>query len=70
MLNAAYALVISGAVGNLIDRISYGYVSDFVDFYVNRWHWPAFNVADVAICIGAGLLILDAFVNSPEKASA
>jgi len=70
MLNAAYALVISGAIGNLIDRLSYGYVIDFIDFYIDSWHWPAFNVADMAICIGAGLLILDAFKGEANKASA
>lgn len=70
LLNASYALVISGAIGNLIDRLSYGYVIDFIDFYVNRWHWPAFNVADIAICIGAGLLILDAFKGEQRNHSA
>lgn len=69
LLNAAYALVIGGAIGNLIDRLSYGYVIDFIDFYINNWHWPAFNVADVAICIGAGLLILDSFTGSSQTDS-
>jgi signal peptidase II len=53
------ALILGGAVGNLIDRIIYGHVIDFLDFYVKNWHWPAFNVADIAICLGAGLYILD-----------
>ncbi len=53
------ALILGGAVGNLIDRVIYGHVIDFLDFYVKTWHWPAFNVADMAICVGAGLYILD-----------
>jgi signal peptidase II len=55
----ALALILGGAVGNLIDRALYGYVIDFLDFYVGKWHWPAFNVADSAICVGAALFILD-----------
>lgn len=64
---AGFSLLLGGAVGNLADRLQYGYVIDFLDFYVGEWHWPAFNVADTAICIGAFLLILDAFVGGPEK---
>ncbi len=60
VLSAALSLVISGAVGNFIDRLTMGYVVDFLDFH---WHWsyhfPAFNVADSAICIGVGILMLD-----------
>ena len=55
----ALALVLGGAVGNLIDRIAYGHVVDFLDFHVAGWHWPAFNVADSAICIGAVMFIID-----------
>ncbi|HJV74957.1 MAG TPA: signal peptidase II [Noviherbaspirillum sp.] len=55
----ALALILGGALGNLIDRVLYGYVIDFLDFYVGKWHWPAFNVADMAIVGGAGLFILD-----------
>jgi signal peptidase II len=54
----AYSLVLSGALGNLIDRVRFGQVLDFLDVYVGRHHWPAFNVADSLICIGAGLLVL------------
>lgn len=57
----ALALVLGGALGNLIDRVVYGYVVDFIDFYVENWHFPAFNVADSAISVGAVLLILDSF---------
>jgi signal peptidase II len=52
-------LVLGGAVGNFIDRIRFGYVIDFLDFFVGTSHWPAFNVADIAISVGVGLLILD-----------
>lgn len=55
---AAYALILSGAVGNLIDRIYRGAVVDWLDFYLNSLHWPAFNLADVWIVTGAGLYIL------------
>ena len=55
----ALALVLGGAIGNVIDRVMYGYVIDFLDFYWGKWHWPAFNVADIAICLGAALLVWD-----------
>lgn len=55
------ALVIAGAIGNLIDRVRYGYVVDFIDWYVGKHHWPAFNVADSAIVVGAVLLVLFSF---------
>ncbi len=54
----AVGLLAGGAVGNLIDRIRLGVVTDFLDFYYDSWHWPAFNVADSAICVGAGLLVI------------
>ncbi|MGZ5819654.1 MAG: signal peptidase II [Burkholderiaceae bacterium] len=55
----ALSLVLGGAVGNVIDRIMYGHVIDFLDVHIGNWHWPAFNVADSAICIGAVLFVLD-----------
>lgn len=55
----ALTCVLGGAVGNLIDRVVYGYVIDFLDFYAAGWHFPAFNVADSAITLGAACLILD-----------
>lgn len=55
----ALALILGGAVGNVIDRVLYGHVIDFLDFHVGGWHWPAFNVADSAICVGAVLFVLD-----------
>lgn len=57
-LKIALALVIGGALGNLYDRIVYGRVTDFLDFFVGHYHWPAFNIADSSICIGAVLLFL------------
>ncbi len=51
--------LLGGAIGNLIDRIAYGHVIDFLDVHVGGWHWPAFNVADGAITIGAALFVLD-----------
>ena len=60
-LSAGLALVLGGAVGNLIDRSLYGHVIDFIDVYYQNWHFPAFNIADSAISLGAGLLIVDMF---------
>ncbi len=57
-LALSFSLVLSGAIGNLIDRLRYGEVVDFLDFHLSTYHWPAFNVADSAICIGIGLLAL------------
>jgi len=56
------ALILGGAFGNLLDRVARGHVVDFLDVYVGPYHWPAFNVADSAIVIGAGMLLLDLFV--------
>jgi signal peptidase II len=56
----ALALVIGGAIGNLVDRIQLGYVVDFIDVHYAGWHWPAFNVADSAISCGVALLLIDA----------
>jgi signal peptidase II len=55
----ALACILGGAIGNVIDRVLYGYVVDFLDFHWRGWHFPAFNIADSAITIGAGALILD-----------
>ena len=56
---AGLGFVIGGAVGNVVDRMVWGKVADFFDFHVGSWHWPAFNIADTAIVIGAAILILD-----------
>lgn len=61
LLAVALALVLGGAVGNLIDRLAYGYVIDFIDVYIETWHWPAFNIADSAITIGVVLMLVDSF---------
>ncbi|CAM3733083.1 signal peptidase II [Polynucleobacter brandtiae] len=53
----ALSLILGGALGNVLDRIMYGAVVDFIDVHYQHWHWPAFNIADSAICIGAGLMI-------------
>ena len=55
------ALVLGGAIGNLYDRMTLGYVVDFLNFHINNHYYPAFNVADSAICVGVGLLLLDSF---------
>jgi signal peptidase II len=59
LLAVAIGLIIGGAVGNVIDRIRLGAVVDFLDFHVGLWHWPAFNLADSAICIGVAAMLLD-----------
>lgn len=59
LLAIALSMILGGAVGNLIDRVAYGYVIDFLDVYYQQWHWPAFNIADSAICIGVGLMLLE-----------
>ncbi len=63
----ALAFILGGALGNLIDRLIYGYVVDFLDFHWNESHFAAFNVADSAINIGAALLLWGSFKNKPEK---
>jgi len=59
----ALALVLGGALGNVVDRLRFGAVVDFLDFHVAGWHWPAFNVADSAITVGVALLVLHSFVH-------
>ncbi len=60
------ALILGGALGNLYDRLAYGHVVDFLDFHAAGWHWPAFNVADSAITLGAAILILEGFLHRDE----
>jgi len=60
-LAVGLALIIGGALGNLIDRLAYGAVADFIQLYAGRFYWPAFNVADTAITVGVGLVLLDSF---------
>ena len=61
-LAVAIGLIIGGAVGNVIDRVRLGAVVDFLDFHVGAWHWPAFNLADSAICIGVAAMLLDSLL--------
>ena len=66
-LLAGLSLILGGALGNLWDRLSLGYVVDFIEVYYKDLYWPAFNIADSAITIGAILLILDIFLKEPSK---
>jgi signal peptidase II len=59
LIAVAIGLVIGGAIGNVIDRLRRGAVVDFLDFHIAGWHWFAFNLADSAICIGVGLIVID-----------
>jgi len=70
LLCLGLALILGGAVGNLIDRLRFGQVVDFLDFHALGWHWPAFNVADSGITLGAVLLILEGFVHHERRAGA
>ena len=65
---AALALIIGGALGNVIDRVRFGAVLDFLDFHYQKWHWPAFNLADSFICVGVFILIvIEIFENKKKK---
>ncbi len=61
-------LVMGGAIGNVIDRARWGAVFDFADFHVRQWHWPAFNVANSAIVIGVGLMLIDSLLGEKRRA--
>ena len=61
LFSTGLALVLCGAIGNLYDRLTLGYVVDFLYFHIDDLYWPAFNVADSAICVGVGILLLDSF---------
>jgi len=66
-LSLSLSLVMSGAIGNLIDRLLYGEVVDFLDFYLSSYHWPAFNIADSVICLGIGLIALELLRRDHKK---
>jgi signal peptidase II len=66
-LSLSLSLVLSGAIGNLIDRLRLGEVVDFLDFYLFSYHWPAFNIADSAICLGIGLMALELLIRDHRK---
>src|SRR5438477_11388993 len=67
MFCGGLALILGGALGNVIDRLRFGQVVDFLDLHAFGWHWPAFNVADSAITVGAGLLILEGFFHEKRR---
>jgi signal peptidase II len=68
LLCTGLALILGGAIGNVIDRLRFGQVVDFLDFHAAGWHWPAFNVADSAISVGAALIILEGFLHHEGRA--
>ena len=70
MFCTGLALILGGAIGNLIDRLRYGHVVDFLDLHAFGWHWPAFNVADSAITVGAAILILEGFLPREKRTGA
>jgi len=70
LLCTGLALILGGAIGNLVDRLLYGHVVDFVDLHAFGWHWPAFNVADSGITVGAGLVILEGFLHRDAREAA
>ena len=61
---AGLSLILGGALGNLWDRVMHGHVVDFLLFHAGRWYWPAFNIADTAITVGAALIIIDGFLSA------
>jgi len=67
LLCTGLALILGGAIGNLVDRLMYGHVVDFVDLHAFGWHWPAFNIADSGITVGAGLVILEGFLQREAR---
>jgi signal peptidase II len=68
-MHVALGLVGGGALGNVIDRVVYGRVTDFIVWHYKVHEWPAFNIADAALCVGVGLMVLDMFLNRPAAAS-
>jgi signal peptidase II len=66
LIRIAIGLVIGGAIGNVVDRLRLGAVVDFLDFHLGSWHWPAFNVADSAICVGVALMVIDGLLTRRE----
>ena len=70
LVAVSLALILGGAIGNVIDRVTRGFVVDFVDFHIGTWHYPAFNVADVAITLGAACLILDRILAGKRERAA
>lgn len=69
LTKVSLSLILAGALGNLVDRVFRGYVIDFLDFYVKKWHWPSFNVADSCVTVGALLLVFVVFFRRRKKCS-
>ncbi|EIT69709.1 MULTISPECIES: signal peptidase II [Hydrocarboniphaga] len=67
LVAVALSLIMGGALGNVIDRVTRGYVVDFIDFYIGGWHFAAFNIADTAISVGAGFMVLDMLLEMFRK---
>jgi len=67
LIASALGLIIGGALGNVIDRVHFGAVADFLDVYIGQYHWPAFNVADAGITVGAAILVLDSLFTGSRK---
>lgn len=68
IMGCGLGMILGGAIGNLIDRLRFGAVVDFLDFYLAGYHWPTFNIADCAVTVGVGLILLDAWVISKQPA--
>jgi signal peptidase II len=69
ILAFSFSVVLAGAIGNLIDRLRYGEVIDFLEFYLSSFFWPAFNIADSAICIGIGLMAFELVIHDQKKST-
>ncbi len=67
LLALSISLILGGAVGNIIDRVLYGYVIDFLDVYYQTHHWPIFNIADSAICVGVACMLYESFTNDSDN---
>ena len=68
IMGCGIGLILGGAIGNLIDRLRFGAVVDFLDFYLAGYHWPTFNIADCAVTVGVGLILLDAWMERSHNA--
>lgn len=66
LLAVSLSLILGGAIGNIIDRVIYGYVIDFLDVYYQVYHWPIFNIADSAITVGVALMLIESFMEKEE----
>ena len=67
LANCSYALILGGAIGNLFDRLYHGFVVDFFDFFIGTWHYPIFNISDISICVGVGLLLISSFMSKKRE---